>query len=359
MRCLLNVLIGLFFVGVLACGNEDRNLETIEFIKKPESFDDLLFFASSNKLIGVNSEKLEIEAKVKFNTNIGSAFSIGGKLFVSDIGKQAGSFGDEVFVLFEGREPVTKIETLPNPYKIRSLGDFTFVDCGGYFKNGHTGFRLYDENFSMVYENKKLKNWVVNDGNWIYNGFAYIGIEPNFSLNSRGHIIRLNLKTFETEIVEDFNQPHSNNSFSLVIHNNLLFTVFRNLYRINVFNLDKQERVATLDLREEFDFLQNDPRLFDDSFNRTSTYWIYRPKMYNGKLILLVLDNYADVQVQKLVTIDPEEFKVEKVVDLEDTYDLGSADIKDIRNGKVFFQQMGQVLVFSEETGEHLKTFEL
>ena len=350
------LLVAAALIGLFSCARKDPGQPQIVLMKS--SYGQSLMFGGAKSVIGLDplTDRQTIDIRFSHFVLLGDITS-DGRLLCADIGKGVGDFGGRVLMLDAKGKLVGQAPTLPNPGKVRLVGNYVFCDSVGYYDEGYTAYMLSDaKTLEKVHEDRTLPHFVSNDRSWIYGNHAYIGVKPNEAFEGRrSEIRRLDLESLTSRSLTSFTDRHPYYYFNCAVTGKYLVIAYIQAAEIEVFDLDTGRSVAFIRLSEYVPQLKNDPHAVISGKTIDSSYRLERPIEENGKMYFHLMPNAPDAFYQALVRLDTGSWTLEKIVPLEQNYILSAIDLSHVRNGKAYYCDHQDIYIYDAEDGSFLK----
>lgn len=353
-----------------SCKKNPDNL-TYTIIKNEANLTDLWLFTLENHLIGVNPQTLERELDVKFNYTVSSPTIINDKLYLGEMSRGNGNFGNHVLCLNKNLKLKEEIPVLPNIWNLYKADNYMIADSWCYYDDMNAGFSVIDLNTNKtVLTYDTLSEVMCNKGqNCSYNDRLYIGSFQQSVNNKPFSVSIFDAKTLQP-VEENSSRFCSKDDeyadwayTNILINNNQLWIVYFYYHLICVYDLDTNERIARINLKTDYNIpeLINEPEaiILDDNNQVTEEstphYVLRLPQFINGKFHILLREEYQDYgpTLNDILIINPATFALEKEIRLNK--DLpGASEIKysPVNSDSILVRSFNVIDEFSMEAGE-------
>lgn len=308
-----------------SCKHKVDFTKDIQVITKYEGdLNDLWLFTLDYYLVGVDLETCETKLVVKLPVGVEHPIVYNNKVYLGE----HRIFGwehnrDGVLILDSNMEFVKEITTVPNITRMSVYKDYLFTNCFAWNEEGNSAFAVIDlRTDELALEYEYLTNDVTNAKQtcWGYNDKVYLGLDyyPDFTKPYLVTIVNTNpLEVIETTDVYTNDFP-THEFIRTVVNDNQLWVIFRYKDYITVYDLDTNEKIASIDLRKVFPEVENEPFehiLNEQGFCEEYNYMeISHPRIIDGMFYAKISNHYVnnEPRFNAFFGIDTSTFEVTK-----------------------------------------------
>ena len=213
--------------------------------------------------MGVDKGTAETKFVVEFPVGIDAPIVSNDKIYVGETDIFGWKNRAGVLILDKDLNFVKEIGTYPNIKDSSVYNGYMFCNCMSWDRNGMSGFSVIDLKTDTLALTARIPDMVVNEHEtcWGYNGKVYLGTEFKGNLQYPFSVTVVNTEPLEvTERTEVYSEvfPYGERT-SVLLNENQIWSCYRFKEYICVYNLDTDERIATIDLRNFIPETANEP----------------------------------------------------------------------------------------------------
>ena len=345
--------------------NDPLNIVVQKTHPSPEN---LWLYTSGRYLIGVNPSTLEPELVAKFNFYLSNPLYINGKFYVAlSSGLDFTDWAYRIVCLNKDLTLNCRIPVHPNTTRIVQHVNYLVSDSACYNAYGQSGFAITDLTTNQpIFKCESLNEMISNVGDiWGYKNKLYLANYPRGNTPFSISIFDLDKMDFEEKHSSKFcskpdELPHEYTS--ILINNNQLWINYYFDSVICVYDLDTNERLARIDLKQFFPEFSDKNNIFSteyDSFKNGMS----APKFIDGKFHVLFRKEYQHEDtysyLNSLLIINPETFELEKELRLKENIIVPNEIIYPVsKDNSILLRTYGTFYKFDLTTGELLEIIE-
>ncbi len=284
---------------------------------KCTDFSDLVTFELEeygNNIVGIDTTDFTLRGHIRYDKDrsVGGVVNTpDGRVIFSGGGRiSTHTWGDKLYVVDSDCNIEQKVSIYINPLKPVLAGNYIIVGSAAYEEGGTFPCQIIDVNNYEIVKKISVDDMAHRTHITKIGSYVYIG---NWVRNGQGYIIKLNLKTLETERIKPVHSFFNCASIRITGNDTTLYITnipleVKRMGYIGVFNLRNNEMDTVIDL-EKYDEIK------EKSFER-----IDHPKLFNGYLyVRLSKDTDAGRFVSYFAILDPKDMsldKFEKIIDV-------------------------------------------
>jgi len=291
-----------------------------KILKNEESPENLKLYTLYEYLFGVDPETFEVKLEVKFNYELSKAIYINDKIYLSTATHAQSIPGNSIWgykliCLNKDLSLNCEIPVHPNTTDMTQYGNYLVTNTYCYTGDGHSGFTIVDLTTNeCIYKCENLNEIINNDSQtWGYKNKLYLGNYPFADMRP------FSISIFDLDKM-DFEEQHSAKFCSkddeypweyssIYIYNNQLWINYYFAEVICVYDLDTYERLARIDLKEDYKL----PILANES-KTEGKYRMYNTAVIDGKYHVILREDYQpdEPTYNAFLIIDTQTFELEK-----------------------------------------------
>lgn len=319
----------------------------VEVILNKRAFEELSLFTFQDRLVGIEPGSLEKGLDYRFNSLVTFGDLSGDRVYLAEQSRELGVWGNKVLVVNDRGRVEGRVETLPNPYLVKVVKGRLITDSAAFYEDGYTAFRISGAGSGAVlYEDREIPNWIVNTSSWLYKERLLLGIAPSSENSRPSYFLREigDKPVFEQDFSFTGERPFE--IFTCLVSGERLIIVYRDSLELVVFDLPSKRMIKRVELRGLGIVPEPLPEM---------GLWLLNPYEVAGKIVVLLKDISPELEVQKLLTFDSERLELEGALELDPRVAIEGYRLAALRSGKIFFQKMDRLAVFSLADGALLK----
>ncbi|MBN2442344.1 MAG: hypothetical protein JXJ04_13400 [Spirochaetales bacterium] len=353
---ILSIIVMLLSAVIISGCNKSESIQGMEEVKaiKPDApvRSNLFYFSGGKNIIGIDPVSDTVVIDIAFKTYVAFGdISEDNRLFILDNGKQPGVWGEQVFVLNEKGQLLTKLKTYPNPLSARISGNHLIVTNGSYTKDGRTGLDVFDINtYNSLAALKEIGEIVTSRDILFYKNKCIIAVNPFTPLERPGYLFSINLDTMEKEYNFAYTIPFPADPYDILFKDNNLVILFSHSYQLFVYDYEEGKILKKIDITELTDLPeQTIPGEIE----------IASPVLYDEDIVLIVKNRISPEVFQKVLVFDSGSFELKREVMLDREVPVSFTTLRYVAEGKLYFEGGGIVSIFDYTTGLPVRQIEM